>query len=193
MSIHQVRMAPSDLLAFAIAILLTYEVKSPIKCRLALPFPQICPMDIKFSRRASPISVEPIDHPQDISHAHTLYPVNNAIATMIVADLLGLIGLNSFRTGAVLLLGLLAYDVFWVFGATPASPRLAICQFAFAFNSKVNPASGNGDYLLPCDIKYMRVWLWALEGSRTTHYHIVPGKVGGKTTAGHSASGCVPS
>ena len=54
--------------------------------------------------------------PQDISHAHMLYPVNNAIATMIVADLLGLIGLNSFRTAAVLLFGLLAYDVFWVFG-----------------------------------------------------------------------------
>ena len=28
-----------------------------------------------------------------------------------------LIGLNSFRTAAVLLCGLLAYDVFWVFGS----------------------------------------------------------------------------
>jgi len=54
---------------------------------------------------------------EDISHSHFLYPVNNIIATMIVADLLGLIGLNSFRTAAVLLVGLLCYDVFWVFGS----------------------------------------------------------------------------
>jgi len=77
-SITELSIAPSDFLALAVGVGLTYA---------------------------------------DITHAHMLFPVNNAIATMIVADILSLIGLSSFRTAGVLLVGLLAYDVFWVFGS----------------------------------------------------------------------------
>ncbi|KAL4439828.1 hypothetical protein ABPG75_002829 [Micractinium tetrahymenae] len=48
---------------------------------------------------------------------HGNFTLNNMIACLIAADILQLVGLKSFRVAAVLLLGLLAYDVFWVFGS----------------------------------------------------------------------------
>eukprot|EP01023_Acetabularia_acetabulum_P067623 TRINITY_DN9362_c0_g1_i2.p2 TRINITY_DN9362_c0_g1~~TRINITY_DN9362_c0_g1_i2.p2 ORF type:complete len:245 (-),score=54.25 TRINITY_DN9362_c0_g1_i2:47-781(-) len=39
------------------------------------------------------------------------------VACLVAADIMGLIGLKSFRVAAVLLFGLLFYDVFWVFAS----------------------------------------------------------------------------
>jgi minor histocompatibility antigen H13 len=49
------------------------------------------------------------------------YTINNLAACLIAADILQLVGLRSFRAAALLLCGLLAYDVTWVF----ASPHFA--------------------------------------------------------------------
>ncbi|GAB4823645.1 hypothetical protein N2152v2_010691 [Parachlorella kessleri] len=53
----------------------------------------------------------------DVAAHHTNHTLNNLLACLIAADILQLVGLKSFRVAAVLLLGLLAYDVFWVFGS----------------------------------------------------------------------------
>lgn len=53
----------------------------------------------------------------DVYLGHQSFTLNNLLACLIAVDILGLISLNSFRTATVLLLGLLAYDVFWVFGS----------------------------------------------------------------------------
>jgi len=39
------------------------------------------------------------------------------VACLVATEILALVGLRSFRTAALLLVGLLAYDVFWVFGS----------------------------------------------------------------------------
>lgn len=52
----------------------------------------------------------------ELASGHTSFSLNNLIACLVATDILQLLGLRSFRTAAVLLLGLLAYDVFWVFG-----------------------------------------------------------------------------
>lgn len=54
-----------------------------------------------------------------ISH-HGNFTVNNLIACLIAADIMQLIGLSSFRVAGVLLIGMLLYDVTWVF-ASPAA------------------------------------------------------------------------
>eukprot|EP00191_Tetraselmis_sp_GSL018_P023234 CAMPEP_0177619968 /NCGR_PEP_ID=MMETSP0419_2-20121207/26594_1 /TAXON_ID=582737 /ORGANISM="Tetraselmis sp., Strain GSL018" /LENGTH=390 /DNA_ID=CAMNT_0019119373 /DNA_START=8 /DNA_END=1181 /DNA_ORIENTATION=+ len=96
-ALRELRAAPTDAAALALAVLVTYL---------------------------------------DISNGHMLFPVNNAIATMIVADLLGLLGINSFRTAAVMLVGLLLYDVFWVF----ESPKVVgdNVMLAMATSSQLN-------------------------------------------------------
>ena len=53
----------------------------------------------------------------DVALGHGNHTVNNFLATMIVADFLSLIGLGSFAAAGALLLGLLCYDAFWVFGS----------------------------------------------------------------------------
>jgi len=45
------------------------------------------------------------------------YMLNNLMACLIATDILQLIGIRSFRVAGLLLVGLLAYDVFWVFGS----------------------------------------------------------------------------
>eukprot|EP00889_Picochlorum_renovo_P003866 jgi/Picre1/30896/NNA_006255.t1 len=54
-----------------------------------------------------------------VSH-HGNFTVNNTIACLIAADIMQLIGLSSFRVAGVLLIGMLLYDVTWVF-ASPAA------------------------------------------------------------------------
>jgi minor histocompatibility antigen H13 len=39
------------------------------------------------------------------------------VACLVATDILQLVGLRSFRTAALLLVGLLLYDTFWVFGS----------------------------------------------------------------------------
>eukprot|EP00884_Botryococcus_braunii_P012309 jgi/Botrbrau1/21079/Bobra.0144s0077.1 len=56
----------------------------------------------------------------DLVAHHSNFTLNNLLACAIVTDLLQLLGLRSFRTAGVLLVGLLLYDVFWVF-ASPAA------------------------------------------------------------------------
>ena len=51
----------------------------------------------------------------DVACGHSNHTVNNFLATMIAADFL-LVGLGSFAAAGSLLLGLLCYDAFWVFG-----------------------------------------------------------------------------
>ncbi|CAG9461850.1 unnamed protein product [Pedinophyceae sp. YPF-701] len=53
----------------------------------------------------------------DANANHQIYTLNNFIACCIATDVLQLIGLKSFRTAAVLFVGMLCYDVFWVFGS----------------------------------------------------------------------------
>lgn len=56
----------------------------------------------------------------DLLAHHGNFTVNNTIACLIAADILQLLGLSSFRVAAVLLTGMLLYDVTWVF-ASPAA------------------------------------------------------------------------
>lgn len=57
----------------------------------------------------------------DFQLSHQNHTLNNLLATAIAADVLQLLGLKSFRAAALFLVGLLCYDVFWVF----ASPAVA--------------------------------------------------------------------
>ena len=54
-----------------------------------------------------------------VSH-HGNFTVSNTIACLIAADILQLIGISSFRVASILLVGMLVYDVTWVF-ASPAA------------------------------------------------------------------------
>lgn len=56
----------------------------------------------------------------DLLSHHGNFTVNNLIACLIAADIMQLIGLSSFRAAGVLLIGMLLYDVTWVF-ASPAA------------------------------------------------------------------------
>eukprot|EP00198_Chlamydomonas_reinhardtii_P000945 XP_001690280.1 signal peptide peptidase-like protein [Chlamydomonas reinhardtii] len=53
----------------------------------------------------------------ELASGHSNFTLNNLIATLVATDILQLIGPRSFRTAGLLLLGLLVYDVFWVFGS----------------------------------------------------------------------------
>jgi minor histocompatibility antigen H13 len=53
----------------------------------------------------------------DLALGHGNHTLNNFLACCIVADFLSLIGLGSFAAAGALLVGLLAYDAFWVFGS----------------------------------------------------------------------------
>eukprot|EP00877_Chromochloris_zofingiensis_P002263 jgi/Chrzof1/12037/Cz06g19010.t1 len=77
-SVNEVKLAPSDLAAAALAVGLA--------------------------------SAELAGH-------HTNFTLNNLIACLVATDILQLLGIRSFRTAALMLFGLLAYDVFWVFGS----------------------------------------------------------------------------
>jgi minor histocompatibility antigen H13 len=48
------------------------------------------------------------------------FTANNLLAALIASDILQLVGLRSFRTASLMLGGLCAYDVFWVFGSPSA-------------------------------------------------------------------------
>lgn len=50
--------------------------------------------------------------------------LSQQVACLVATEILALVGLRSFRTAALLLVGLLAYDVFWVFGS-PQGERAA--------------------------------------------------------------------
>jgi minor histocompatibility antigen H13 len=50
------------------------------------------------------------------------FSINNLAACLIAADILQLVGLRSFRAATLLLCGLLAYDVTWVFASPLFSP-----------------------------------------------------------------------
>lgn len=53
----------------------------------------------------------------DLNCHHSNFTLNNLLACTIASDVLQLVGLKSFRVAAVLLAGLLTYDVVWVFGS----------------------------------------------------------------------------
>ncbi|KAI8472925.1 MAG: peptidase A22B, signal peptide peptidase [Monoraphidium minutum] len=48
---------------------------------------------------------------------HSSFTLNNAVACLVATELLQLLGVRSFRAAALLLVGLLCYDVFWVFAS----------------------------------------------------------------------------
>ena len=56
----------------------------------------------------------------DLLSHHGNFTVSNTIACLIAADILQLIGISSFRVAGILLVGMLVYDVAWVF-ASPAA------------------------------------------------------------------------
>ncbi|KAG2490650.1 hypothetical protein HYH03_011040 [Edaphochlamys debaryana] len=53
----------------------------------------------------------------ELASGHSNFTLNNLVAALIATDILQLIGPRSFRTAGLLLMGLLVYDVFWVFGS----------------------------------------------------------------------------
>jgi minor histocompatibility antigen H13 len=53
----------------------------------------------------------------DLAAHHTNFTLSNTIACLIAADILNLIGLSSFRVAGILLIGMLLYDVTWVFAS----------------------------------------------------------------------------
>jgi minor histocompatibility antigen H13 len=53
----------------------------------------------------------------DFSAHHSNFTLSNMIACLIAADILNLIGLSSFRVAGILLIGMLLYDVTWVFAS----------------------------------------------------------------------------
>ena len=66
----------------------------------------------------------------DLAAHHGNFTLSNTIACLVAADILQLIGVSSFRVAAVLLCGLLAYDVFWVFGSPAAIGENVMLQVA---------------------------------------------------------------
>lgn len=66
----------------------------------------------------------------DLAAHHGNFTLNNTIACLVAADILQLLGLSSFRVAAVLLVGMLAYDVFWVFGSPAAIGDNVMLQVA---------------------------------------------------------------
>ena len=74
----------------------------------------------------------------DVTAHHGNFTVSNAIACLIASDILQLVGVSSFRVAAVLLCGLLAYDVFWVFGSPSAIGENVMLQVATS-DSLVGP------------------------------------------------------
>ena len=74
----------------------------------------------------------------DLLAHHGNFTLSNAIACLIAADILQLVGVSSFRVAAVLLFGLLAYDVFWVFGSPAAIGENVMLQVATS-DSLVGP------------------------------------------------------
>lgn len=58
----------------------------------------------------------------DFAAHHGNFTLSNMIACLIAADILNLIGLSSFRVAAILLVGMLIYDVTWVFASPNFSP-----------------------------------------------------------------------
>lgn len=51
------------------------------------------------------------------------------VACLVATEILALVGLRSFRTAALLLVGLLAYDVFWVFGSPQGTSSICGCCY----------------------------------------------------------------
>lgn len=74
----------------------------------------------------------------DLAAHHGNFTLSNAIACLLAADILQLVGVSSFRVAAVLLFGLLAYDVFWVFGSPMAIGENVMLQVATS-DSLVGP------------------------------------------------------
>jgi minor histocompatibility antigen H13 len=66
----------------------------------------------------------------DLACHHGNFTLSNTIACLVAADILQLVGVSSFRVAAVLLCGLLAYDVFWVFGSPAAIGENVMLQVA---------------------------------------------------------------
>ena len=66
----------------------------------------------------------------DLAAHHGNFTLNNTIACLVAADILQLVGLSSFRVAALLLVGLLVYDVFWVFGSPKAVGENVMLQVA---------------------------------------------------------------
>lgn len=65
----------------------------------------------------------------DLAAHHGNFTLNNLVACCLAADILQLVGLKSFRVAAVLLAGLLAYDVFWVsVSQMPGGPQSITAQ-----------------------------------------------------------------
>jgi minor histocompatibility antigen H13 len=58
----------------------------------------------------------------DLAAHHGNFTLSNMIACLIAADILNLIGLSSFRVAGILLVGMLVYDVTWVFASPGFSP-----------------------------------------------------------------------
>ena len=56
----------------------------------------------------------------EVSSNHSNFTTNNLLACLIASDILQLVGLRSFRTAGLMLVGLMAYDLFWVFGSPSA-------------------------------------------------------------------------
>ncbi|WIA37495.1 hypothetical protein OEZ86_014409 [Tetradesmus obliquus] len=76
-----------------------------------VPLVQVAPSDVAAAAFAVGLaSAELLGH-------HTSFTLNNMVACLVATEILALVGLRSFRTAALLLVGLLAYDVFWVFGS----------------------------------------------------------------------------
>lgn len=48
------------------------------------------------------------------------------VACLVATEILALVGVRSFRTAALLLVGLLVYDVFWVFGSPAGGCRATL-------------------------------------------------------------------
>jgi minor histocompatibility antigen H13 len=66
----------------------------------------------------------------DLATHHGNFTLNNTIACLVAADILQLVGLSSFRVATLLLVGLLLYDVFWVFGSPKAVGENVMLQVA---------------------------------------------------------------
>lgn len=54
----------------------------------------------------------------ELASHHSSFTLNNMVACLVATEILALLGLRSFRAAALLLSGMLAYDVFAVFGSS---------------------------------------------------------------------------
>lgn len=94
---------------------------------------------------------------QNLDSYEDSWVINNIFGISFCVLGIRLIGINSYKTGAIMLIGLFFYDVFWVFGSTPV----------FGSNVMVTVAKG---VQAPIKLLFPRLMESMVENSTEVHF-----------------------